>query len=151
MHYEKFQNGTVKCIEKDIPFDVPEGWAWARLGTMCRMTNGIPKRSGKGGVDTIVLRLADLDDNTIIYDNCRLINLKAAEVEKYSLHFNDLLFVRVNGSKLNVGKCYCFQGHSEPTAYCDHVIRGCVDSTIMPSLLYPPYLPHSRTASNGRR
>ena len=31
MHYEKFQNGTVKCIEDEIPFEVPEGWAWCRL------------------------------------------------------------------------------------------------------------------------
>ena len=31
MHYEKFQDGTVKCIEDEIPFEVPEGWAWCRL------------------------------------------------------------------------------------------------------------------------
>lgn len=32
LHYEKFQDGTVKCIEDEIPFDVPEGWEWTRLG-----------------------------------------------------------------------------------------------------------------------
>ncbi len=31
MHYEKFADGTVKCIEDEIPFEVPEGWAWSRL------------------------------------------------------------------------------------------------------------------------
>ena len=31
MHYEKFADGTVKCIEDEIPFEVPEGWAWCRL------------------------------------------------------------------------------------------------------------------------
>ena len=31
LHYEKFQDGTVKCIEDEIPFEVPEGWAWTRL------------------------------------------------------------------------------------------------------------------------
>ena len=31
LHYEKFQDGTVKCIENEIPFDVPEGWEWCRL------------------------------------------------------------------------------------------------------------------------
>ena len=29
LHYEKFQDGTVKCIEDEIPFEVPEGWAWS--------------------------------------------------------------------------------------------------------------------------
>ena len=31
-HYEQFADGTVKDIEDEIPFDVPEGWAWCRLG-----------------------------------------------------------------------------------------------------------------------
>lgn len=31
MHYEKFADDTVKCIEGEIPFAMPEGWAWARL------------------------------------------------------------------------------------------------------------------------
>ena len=33
LHYEQFQDGTVKCIEDEIPFDVPDGWAWCRFGT----------------------------------------------------------------------------------------------------------------------
>ena len=31
LHYEKFSDGTVKCIEDEIPFDVPDGWSWNRL------------------------------------------------------------------------------------------------------------------------
>ena len=31
LHYEKFQDGTVKCIEDEIPFEVPEGWEWCRF------------------------------------------------------------------------------------------------------------------------
>lgn len=31
MHYEKFADGSVKCIEDEIPFDLPEGWTWERL------------------------------------------------------------------------------------------------------------------------
>ena len=31
LHYEKFQDGTIKCIEDEIPFEIPEGWAWCRL------------------------------------------------------------------------------------------------------------------------
>ena len=40
MHYEKFQNGTVKCIEDEIPFEVPEGWAWARLQYIISLSSG---------------------------------------------------------------------------------------------------------------
>ena len=31
LHYEKFPDGTVKCIEDEIPFELPEGWEWTRL------------------------------------------------------------------------------------------------------------------------
>jgi len=31
LHYEQFADGTVKCIEDEIPFEVPDGWAWCRL------------------------------------------------------------------------------------------------------------------------
>ncbi len=30
-HYEQFADGTVKDIEDEIPFEVPEGWAWCRF------------------------------------------------------------------------------------------------------------------------
>jgi len=31
----------VKCIEDEIPFELPEGWSWARLGTVCsKVTDG---------------------------------------------------------------------------------------------------------------
>ena len=35
LHYEQFADGTVKCIEDEIPFDLPEGWAWVRIHTAC--------------------------------------------------------------------------------------------------------------------
>ena len=31
LHYEKFADGSVKCIEDEIPFELPDGWSWARL------------------------------------------------------------------------------------------------------------------------
>ena len=40
LHYEKFTNGSVKCIEDEIPFDLPEGWAWAFLSNIVYVLNG---------------------------------------------------------------------------------------------------------------
>lgn len=34
MHYEKLPDGSVKCIEDEIPFDLPDGWVWGRLTTL---------------------------------------------------------------------------------------------------------------------
>lgn len=32
--YEKFADGSETCIEDEIPFELPKGWAWARLGNV---------------------------------------------------------------------------------------------------------------------
>ena len=35
----------MKCIEDEIPFNLPEGWEWARLKHICMMVAGKPKPS----------------------------------------------------------------------------------------------------------
>ena len=40
LHYEKFPDGTVKCIEDEIPFELPEGWRWDRLGNVSIIARG---------------------------------------------------------------------------------------------------------------
>ena len=30
-HYEKLPNGEVRCIDDEIPFEIPSSWAWCRL------------------------------------------------------------------------------------------------------------------------
>jgi len=54
LHYEKFPDGTLKCIEDEIPFDLPNGWVWCRLSQTIMLYSGqdlIPSRyndEGKG-------------------------------------------------------------------------------------------------------
>ena len=49
-HYEKFlATGEVKCIDDEIPFEIPAGWEWCRLGVLfshCtgKALNGINKK-----------------------------------------------------------------------------------------------------------
>ena len=130
MHYEKFADGSVKCIEDKIPFNLPENWAWVRLQSFCTMSNGTAKRNGADGTHTTVLRLADLGEDDIFYSGTRSVILTDEEIAKYSLSDGDILFIRVNGSKENVGKSYFFEGQPFPVAYCDHLIR-CTPSTVL--------------------
>ena len=39
-HYEKFADGTVKCIDDEIPFEIPVGWAWCKIKHICTMQAG---------------------------------------------------------------------------------------------------------------
>ena len=40
LHYEKFPDGSMKCIEDEIPFELPEGWRWDRLGNVSNIARG---------------------------------------------------------------------------------------------------------------
>ena len=33
-HYEKFADGTIKCIDDEIPFEIPQSWCWVRFGSL---------------------------------------------------------------------------------------------------------------------
>ena len=40
-HYEKFiLTGEVKCIDDEIPFELPNGWEWCRLGEVAEYRKG---------------------------------------------------------------------------------------------------------------
>ena len=40
-YYEKIlATGEVKCIDEEIPFEIPEGWEWCRLKHICSMQAG---------------------------------------------------------------------------------------------------------------
>ena len=40
LHYEKFADGTVKCIKDEIPFEIPQSWAWERLSNIAAFSGG---------------------------------------------------------------------------------------------------------------
>ena len=40
-YYEKFlATGKVKCIDEEIPFEIPESWEWERIGNLFETTSG---------------------------------------------------------------------------------------------------------------
>ena len=65
-HYEKFSDGRVKDIEDEIPFAVPEGWAWCRLGELSKLiSKGTTPRGGKNAYTVIgvnYLRIENIND-----------------------------------------------------------------------------------------
>ena len=46
-YYEKFlATGEVKCIDEEIPFEIPNGWQWERIGNIFETTSGSTPLSG---------------------------------------------------------------------------------------------------------
>ena len=113
-----------KIRDDEKPFEIPEAWEWVMLGyLMPDYQNGISKRGSTIGMDTIVLRLADVTDNEISITNTRSIQLTEKERSQYLLDDGDILITRVNGSIDLVGSFICIRERKCPIAYCDHFIR----------------------------
>ena len=70
MHYEKFADGTIKCIEDEIPFEVPEGWAWTRLKglfTVCSSKRVLQSDWKKNGIPFYRAReIVELSDSNFV-------------------------------------------------------------------------------------
>ncbi|MDM8564996.1 restriction endonuclease subunit S [Candidatus Halobeggiatoa sp. HSG11] len=110
---------------EEIPFGLPKGWVWCRLGELVESyQNGISKRGGGNGVDIVVLRLADIKNYSIYFDNTRSLTLDTKELDKFKIEDDDILVTRVNGSVDIVGNFnYCNNISLKNITYCDHLIR----------------------------
>jgi type I restriction enzyme S subunit len=87
--------------------------------------NGLSKRTGTTGEEYKVLRLADITNNVIDNSSPRKIVMDENEIEKYKIKNDDLICIRVNGSKDLVGKLVhvSTQNEKDNWAFCDHFIR----------------------------
>ena len=97
LHYEKFADGSVKCIEDEIPFDLPEGWAWSRMGSLCEYITSGSRGWAQYYSDTgsLFLRMGNLsrDSFKLRMDNLQRVDLPDnVEGTRTRVAENDLLF-----------------------------------------------------------
>ena len=135
-----------------------ESWDYPRFeDCILKMQNGLSKRSGNSGVPFVVLRLANLSDDGFVTDDLREILLNEKEQKNYSLRANDVLMIRVNGSKDNVGKQFLFYGELK-WAFCDHIIRITYKTNLSPKYMvyfsktnaYRRYIEDNMVSSAGQ-
>lgn len=87
-----------------------------------KMQNGLSKRKGDEGDNIGVLRLANLGEDDLVLDDLRYILLTEKEEKNYLLSKDDVIMIRVNGSKDNVARQIVINT-DEKLAFCDHIIR----------------------------
>ena len=109
-HYEKIlATGEVKCIDEEIPFEIPQGWEWCRMRDVIYPPKyGTPSKSLSNG-DVPVLRMGNIQDGKVVYDKLVFSN-NVEDNRKYLLQDGDLLFNRTNSAEL-VGKTAIFKGN----------------------------------------
>ncbi|HCP6381369.1 TPA: restriction endonuclease subunit S [Escherichia coli] len=124
------KEGTIKkqkplppISDEDKPFELPDGWEWTNLPNLsANFQNGLSSRGSNVGEDTIVIRLADIQNWRISYEDTRALKITKEMKEEYSMSVNDILIIRVNGSSDIVGR-FILNKEQQQSCFCDHFIK----------------------------
>ena len=132
-YYEKIlATGEVKCIDDEVPFEVPQGWEWERWGNISQSIQyGYNAPALVHGTIKMV-RISDIHENCVFWDNVPYCQIEEKDIDTYLLKVNDILFARTGGT---VGKSFLVEEMPEKAIYAGYLIR-----TRYSSLLNPCYM-----------
>ena len=118
-YYEKV-DGIERCIDDELPFEIPDSWEWTTIGTTCiNIQYGSSRKSESTGT-MAVLRMGNIQNGRI--DTQKLVYTSdKEEIAHYPLEYNDLLFNRTNSKEL-VGKTAIYKSEV-PAIYAGYLIR----------------------------
>ena len=102
LHYEKFADGSVKCIEDEIPFDLPDGWAWSRIRDIASVKGGkrLPKGMSFSSCRTshAYIRVTDMKNHSVNTDDLKYITEEVfLQIKNYTISKDDL-YVTIAGT-----------------------------------------------------
>ena len=104
-YYEKLlATGEVKCIDEEVPFEIPQGWEWCRMGSIGDWGAGAtPAKSNPDyyGGSILWLRTGELN-NGIVYDSEIKVTKKA--LQECSLRMNRIGDVLIAMYGATIGK-----------------------------------------------
>ena len=132
-YYEKIlATGEVKCIDDEIPFEIPQGWEWERWGNISQSIQyGYNAPALEHGAIKMV-RISDIQKNCVLWDNVPYCQIEENDIDTYLLKVNDILFARTGGT---VGKSFLVEEVPKRAIYAGYLIR-----TRYSSLLNPRYM-----------
>ena len=104
-YYEKIvATGEVKCIDEEIPFAIPKGWEWVRMGVIGDWGAGATPAKGNAAYysgNILWLRTGELNDG-IVYDTKIKVTQKA--LAECSLRINKIGDVLIAMYGATIGK-----------------------------------------------
>ena len=93
-YYEKIlATGEVKCIDEEVPFEIPKGWEWTRIGNIFNHTSGKQQSSSNkgGGTPQKFITTSNLYWGHFVLDNVKVMNFTDEEIKTCSATKGDLL------------------------------------------------------------
>ena len=122
----------MKCIDEEIPFEIPQGWEWERWGNISQSIQYGYNAPALDNGDIRMVRISDIQNNKVLWENVPFCLINTSEIETYLLKVNDILFARTGGT---VGKSFLVEEVPMKAIYAGYLIR-----TRYSSLLSPYYM-----------
>ena len=92
LHYEQFSDGTVKCVEDEVSFDLPEGWEWCNLGFLFNHNTGKALNSSNtGGIELTYITTSNVYWDRFELDELKSMGFNDNEIDKCTVTKGDLL------------------------------------------------------------
>ena len=107
LHYEKFPDGTVKCLEDEIPFELPEGWSWCRLFSLSIKIGAGSTPTGGAVVYTTsgikFIRSQNVYDDGLLLDDVAYIPEEINQKKSGSIVKSKDILLNITGG--SIGRC----------------------------------------------
>ena len=105
-HFEDKKREDV-CIDEEIPFELPSGWEWCRMGCLLTVKGGkrIPlgKTFSSEPTSHIYIRVTDMKNNTLIDTNLKYISDEVYnQIKNYTISKDDL-YLTIAGTIGSIG------------------------------------------------
>ena len=130
-HYEKL-DGIERCIDDEIPFDIPDNWRWVRWGNISESIQYGYNAPAKDKGRIKMVRISDIQNNIVLWDTVPYCEIAESDIGTYLLQTNDILFARTGGT---VGKSYLVQEVPEEAIYAGYLIRTRYSQWLCPQYL----------------
>ena len=112
--------GRAQDEQAEVPFDIPDNWAWVRWGNLSFSIqygyNAPAKESGR----IKMVRISDIHNNEVDWEHVPFCDINETDIKTYLLKENDILFARTGGT---VGKSYLVTCVPEEAIYAGYLIR----------------------------
>ena len=109
-HYEKRGSDEV-CIDEEIPFEIPTGWNWSRLGTCLDVRDGThdTPRYVAEGVPLVTSK--NLSNGKIDFTTAKLISREDSQVinQRSKVESGDIMYAMIG----SIGNPVLYQGNDE--------------------------------------
>ena len=103
-HYEKL-DGIERCIDNEVPFEIPDSWAYCRLGTILyKLTDGTHSRPKYVDSGIPFISVKDVSSGTLDFSNCKFITEEEHNelYKRCNPEYGDILLTKIGTTGIPV-------------------------------------------------